>query len=75
MRIIVKKLHDIFTGNSLLKDELTTTKGQVHEYLQMMNSFKKEGEVQITSNVWSNRKLTNQFPEDMKEDKKISAGD
>ena len=51
MIIIIKKLHDTFTGNSLLKDELTTTKGQVHEYLQMINSFKKEGEVQITSNV------------------------
>ena len=62
--MIINKLKDAYTGNSSIKDELTITRGKVHDYLGMLISYETTGEVCITMYDCLSKSIA-QLPEDM----------
>ena len=72
--MIINKLKDAYTGNSSIKDEVTITRGKVHDYLGMSISYETTGEVCITMYDYLS-KLIAQLPEDMIGYKKTPAAD
>ena len=46
--IIINKLKDAYAGNLSIKDELTITRGKIHDYLGMSISYETTEEVCIT---------------------------
>ena len=62
--MIINKLKDAYTGNSSIKDELTITRGKVHDYLGMSISYETAGEVRSTMYDYLSKLLAG-LPEDM----------